>query len=111
MVCHRFLVSGRVQGVGFRNFVQTRARALGVRGAVRNLGDGRVEILAQAQGPALDEFRLAVLRGPSLAHVTALEDAAVADPARVSGFRTGSSGMENDFFIVADGEEPWSVDS
>jgi acylphosphatase len=108
MVCRRFLVSGRVQGVGFRNFVQKRAMALGVRGAVRNLGDGRVEILAQADGPVMDEFRLTVLRGPSLAHVAALEDAAVADPA---GFRTGSSGMGNDFLIVADGEEPWSVDS
>jgi acylphosphatase len=112
MVCRRFLVSGRVQGVGFRNFVQKRALDLGVRGVVRNLFDGRVEILAQADDLVMSEFRLAVSRGPVLAQVLDMKDSGVGDPARILAFLAGGpAGTTNDFLIVSDGEEPWSVDS
>ena len=45
MVCH-YLVKGRVQGVGFRWFVQREAAEIGLRGWVRNTEDGHVEIVA-----------------------------------------------------------------
>lgn len=54
----RYLVSGRVQGVGFRYFVLRQAKALALAGWVRNLHDGRVEVLA-----AGDEGALAALEG------------------------------------------------
>ena len=52
---HAFF-SGRVQGVGFRFTVEDIANALGVTGWVRNLGDGRVEVVAEAEEEALKEF-------------------------------------------------------
>ena len=60
----RFVVSGIVQGVGFRFFTVRAARALNIRGWVRNLPDGRVEVLAQGDGDALDRLREDLARGP-----------------------------------------------
>jgi len=53
MLAMRLVVSGRVQGVGFRWWTQNTARALGVAGSVRNLPDGTVEILAQGDPDAV----------------------------------------------------------
>jgi len=64
------IVSGRVQGVGFRYFVQREAVRLGLAGWVRNLPDGRVEIDARGDRAHLDELLRAVRRGPQLSHVT-----------------------------------------
>ena len=50
----QFLVSGRVQGVGFRDATRTRANELGLAGWVRNLSDGRVEVQAAGSGEKLD---------------------------------------------------------
>ena len=61
----RFLVSGRVQGVGFRYFVRTLARGLGLAGRVRNLPDGRVEIETAGEEAALAAFERRLLaEGP-----------------------------------------------
>ncbi len=70
----RFIVSGVVQGVGFRWFVARHARALGLGGYARNLPDGRVEVVA-ARGAAEALGRLeALLRaGPAHARVEELE--------------------------------------
>jgi len=63
------LVSGRVQGVGFRYFAAHVARDLGVRGIVRNTSEG-VEAVAEGARPSLDQFVDAMRRGPHSAEVT-----------------------------------------
>lgn len=68
MVLH-FLIRGRVQGVGFRWFVQREATELELRGWVRNTEDGDVEILATGDPEDLDELRSSLRRGPRGARV------------------------------------------
>ncbi len=66
------LVSGRVQGVGYRAFVRSMAIQLGVFGWVRNLPDGRVELSAQGSLQALEDLEDALWAGPPLAKVQEL---------------------------------------
>lgn len=73
MVCKHFLVSGHVQGVGFRNYAKKQALALGIEGRARNLLDGRVEILAKGSRTALSEFEATLRVGPPAASVSGLE--------------------------------------
>jgi acylphosphatase len=60
------LFSGRVQGVGFRYTAKTVAAGFEINGIIRNLPDGRVEVVAEGRHPELDEFR-AALHGAGLA--------------------------------------------
>jgi acylphosphatase len=69
----RFLVSGRVQGVGFRYFAQDVARREGLTGLVRNLPDGRVEVVAEGAGDSLVRLEAALWQGPSRARVDRVE--------------------------------------
>ena len=69
MAARVFTVSGRVQGVGFRNFVQKEAVRLGIRGYAENLADGRVEVLAVGTEANLDELARRLALGPSWAEV------------------------------------------
>ena len=70
----RFLVRGRVQGVGFRWFVSRQARRLGVGGYVCNLPDGSVEVLAHSEDPAtLNQFADLLAEGPGHALVESVE--------------------------------------
>ena len=66
-------ISGRVQGVFFRDFVRTHATKLGLTGFVRNKNDGTVEIVTQGERKSLDELQEFCAKGPSSAHVTHLE--------------------------------------
>lgn len=66
-------IIGRVQGVGFRWFVRERARSLGVRGWVRNLANGAVEVAAQGESRDLDSFVQAIEQGPDGAQVERVE--------------------------------------
>ena len=68
-VARRFVVSGRVQGVGFRYFTQDTARREGVTGWVRNLPDGRVEALAEGDADAVMRLERALRIGPRGARV------------------------------------------
>ncbi len=71
MVLH-FLIQGRVQGVGFRWFVQREASELDLRGWVRNTEDGDVEVVAAGKPVDLDELRSSLRRGPRGARVDRL---------------------------------------
>jgi acylphosphatase len=64
------IIEGRVQGVGFRYFVEENAVDLGLTGWVRNCWDGSVEVKAEGKRPALDRLLTAVQRGPRSAFVT-----------------------------------------
>jgi acylphosphatase len=70
----RFLVTGRVQGVGFRWFVEREAHILGVAGWVRNNADGKVEVFAQGTALQLDTLHLKLREGPRAARVDAVEE-------------------------------------
>jgi len=64
------MVSGRVQGVGFRNYVEHLADKLGLSGYVRNRRDGSVEVYAMGNGEQLNKLSFALEKGPMLSHVT-----------------------------------------
>jgi len=70
----RWLVSGRVQGVGFRYFAQRRAEELGLRGWARNLDDGRVEVYATGPPERLSDLAAALHMGPRMAEVRGVEE-------------------------------------
>jgi acylphosphatase len=82
----RAIVSGRVQGVGFRWATMHEARRLGLSGTVVNLADGRVEVVVDGSGPAVDELLAWLRHGPDLAQVTGVETAEAADTGQ-EGFR------------------------
>jgi acylphosphatase len=65
----RFRVTGRVQGVGFRFFVEREARELGVDGWVRNCNDGTVEVHAEARTEKMNLLRAALVQGPPASRV------------------------------------------
>ncbi len=69
----RAVLSGRVQGVGFRFFAEEWAERLGVGGYARNLPDGRLEVVAEGPEEAVRDFLEAVRRGPRSAVVTGVE--------------------------------------
>ncbi|MEG6550453.1 acylphosphatase [Desulfocurvibacter africanus] len=69
----RCLVSGLVQGVSFRYWTRETATRLGLRGWVRNLSDGRVEVLVQGAEEATESLRQALHDGPPMSQVQAVE--------------------------------------
>jgi acylphosphatase len=86
VVGRRFLISGRVQGVGFRFFVQDRASLEGVHGYVRNLDDGRVEAVAEGDDEAVTRLERALWRGPAGARVDSIDVEDLAPSGRPAGF-------------------------
>lgn len=85
MVTRRYLVSGRVQGVGFRWFVEREAGALGVSGWVRNLSDGRVEVLASGTKKQQEQLRGRLAVGPPASEVRGVEEREE-EPQKFAGF-------------------------
>lgn len=67
------LISGKVQGVNFRTWTKNQAELLGVKGWVRNLSDGRVEVLAQGDEEALKDLKGKLAQGSSLSRVQKIE--------------------------------------
>jgi acylphosphatase len=71
---HLFVkVHGRVQGVLFRDFTRRNATALGIRGYVRNLPDGSVEVVAEGETPVLEDLLRRLKAGPRGARVDRIE--------------------------------------
>lgn len=73
MNAKRYFVNGRVQGVNYRYFVNRAAQIIGVKGYVKNLDDGRVEVFAEGEETMLDQLEKKLRIGPALAHVSDLE--------------------------------------
>ena len=67
------LISGKVQGVGFRNFTQLNARQLGIKGYAKNLPNGKVEVVAEGDKAQLDALVALLEKGPRHARVVSLE--------------------------------------
>ena len=83
----RFVVHGRVQGVGFRFFTEAAARRAGVTGWVRNLANGAVEAYVEGDVAAVEALERAIRQGPPAARVEAV-DVTDETPGRVRGFST-----------------------
>ena len=81
-----FVVNGRVQGVGFRYFVVREAQALGLAGWVRNLPDGRVEVLGSGEPDVVSALEGRLWEGPPHAKVSSV-DVREAEAPTYAGFR------------------------
>ena len=85
-VARRYLISGRVQGVGFRYFTEAAAAREGLHGWVRNLPDGRVEIDVEGEADAVERFERNVRHGPPGARVQNVYVDDMVPQRRESGF-------------------------
>ena len=85
-VARRYLISGRVQGVGFRYFTEAAAAREGLHGWVRNLPDGRVEIDVEGEAEAVERFERHVRHGPPGARVSDVHVDDAVPHRRESGF-------------------------
>lgn len=85
-IARKYLISGRVQGVGYRFFAEHWAHRLGIRGYVKNLWDGNVEVYAIGDEASLGEFKRRLADGPRSAHVTGVEESAQAVNSHCAGF-------------------------
>ncbi|HZS09550.1 MAG TPA: acylphosphatase [Blastocatellia bacterium] len=74
LVARHFLIDGEVQGVGYRFFALRAAARHQVLGTVRNLPGGRVEVIAEGEREAMDEFKKELATGPRLAVVTSVDE-------------------------------------
>jgi len=86
MVRNGYVLTGRVQGVGFRWWTHREAVRLGVRGAVKNRDDGSVEVMAIAGFDTIEHFERSLRRGPPMSDVRRLERIACTLPDQVEGF-------------------------
>ena len=91
MECRKYIVRGRVQGVGFRWFVEGAARTLGVNGWVRNNPDGAVEVLAVGSSEQLSALHAQLRKGPRAARVDNIDVAPAEEPANLKTFRIEGS--------------------
>jgi len=73
MVQYEIKITGRVQGVGFRYFVQKRAAEFNIKGWVKNTSDGGVLVMAQGDFKAMETFLDHLRMGPSMARVLKVE--------------------------------------
>ena len=86
-IARRYVITGLVQGVGFRFFAEDAARREGVTGFVRNLDSGQVEAVAEGDAEAVARFERAIRQGPPVARVEDMEIETLAPTGRVLGFQ------------------------
>jgi acylphosphatase len=86
VLARRYFVRGRVQGVGFRWFIEKHANDIGVKGWTRNRDDGSVEVYAVGTKNQLDRLSASLYKGPPMAEVRGVEETEAALE-KVSGFR------------------------
>ncbi len=86
-VARRYLVTGRVQGVGFRWFVEKEASDLGLAGWVRNRQDGTVEVMAAGPNEQLNKLYSKLQQGPRAARVDRVEVDEVENAEGLKSFR------------------------
>jgi acylphosphatase len=87
IVARKFFISGVVQGVGYRFFVQRAAAAHQVRGYVRNLPDGRVEALVEASPEKVEAFKHDLATGPVYSEIDKLEEIVLEPTGWYTAFR------------------------
>jgi acylphosphatase len=85
-VARRYLIEGRVQGVGFRAFAEHQAAIEGLHGWARNLPDGRVEVVWEGEQSAVDRAEAKLRRGPAHADVRAVSVEDAPPGGRATGF-------------------------
>ena len=85
-VSRRYVIGGRVQGVGFRYFTEAAAACEGLHGWVRNLPDRRVEIAAEGETEAVERFERQIRQGPPGARVEDVQVDDVAPTRHETGF-------------------------
>lgn len=86
-IARKFLLSGLVQGVGFRFFTQRAAARHQVKGYVRNLEDGRVEAWAQGPEKSVESFKHDLTAGPRYSRVEEIEEIVLEPSSEYSSFR------------------------
>jgi acylphosphatase len=86
IVARRYVIGGRVQGVGFRYFTEAAAAREGILGWVRNTPDGRVEVSAEGDAEALERFERSLRHGPPHARVESVEVDDTFPTGREAGF-------------------------
>ena len=91
-----YLISGQVQGVGFRSYTERVARSLDLTGWVRNLTDGRVEALVSGGPDSLEKLEARLQKGPPPSEVTQFNVETVSEEAHYESFN-----------VVTDGAQPW----
>jgi acylphosphatase len=86
LVARRYVLSGRVQGVGFRFFTEEAARVEGLSGWVSNRHDGKVEVHAEGDRAALLRFEARLRRGPAGARIDDVQVDEEPPSGRAAGF-------------------------
>ncbi|HEV7268672.1 MAG TPA: acylphosphatase [Falsiroseomonas sp.] len=92
MAARLLRIEGRVQGVGYRDWMIREASRLGLHGWVRNRPDGSVQALVDGEEGAVRMLLTACRRGPSLARVDRIEERLAADPPAEPGFHRRANG-------------------
>jgi acylphosphatase len=87
MIARKFLISGEVQGVGYRYFAQRSSATHQVRGYAKNLADGRVEVLAEGGAKEVEAFKHDLAAGPTYSQVRQIEEFVIEPTGLYSTFR------------------------
>ena len=86
LVARRYVIGGRVQGVGFRYFTEAAAAREGICGWARNTPDGRVEVFAEGEAEAVERFERSLRHGPPSARVDRVDVDETMPTGRETGF-------------------------